>query len=178
MTPLQLEFQQQQNREQHRSALDEITPRQLEFWQQQDQDRHRQVLADSTPEQLEMRQQQDPDQNCSTRDDIIPQQLEVQQHQDQDPHSRAADAAAVSITQEINDSGETFSIDMMGRPTANQLENFESDQDKALLIIYENLYDHVGDLVQNLDDASPGDESNIAGQRLLNTLEDNIANGI
>jgi hypothetical protein len=79
---------------------------------------------------------------------------------------------AVRMTQEINDSGETFSIDMLGRPTANHLENFESDQDKALLMFYENSHDHVGDLIQNLDDASPGYESNIAGQRLLNTLKD------
>jgi integrase len=39
--------------------------------------------------------------------------LEVWQQQDRARHSRAADAAAASITQEINDSGETFSINEM-----------------------------------------------------------------
>jgi hypothetical protein len=39
-------------------------------------------------------------------------------------------------------------------------------------MFYENSHDHVGDLIQNLGDASPGDITNIAGQRLLNTLED------
>ena len=56
-TPEQLEFRQQQNREQHRRARDGITPEQLEFRQQRNRDRHCQAHADLTPEQLEFRQQ-------------------------------------------------------------------------------------------------------------------------
>jgi hypothetical protein len=67
---------------------------------------------------------------------------------------------------------ETFSIDMLRRPTANHLADFENDEDKALLLYYENSHDHVADLIQNLDDAAPGDETHIAEQTLQNTLND------
>ena len=76
------------------------------------------------------------------------------------------------ITQDVNDSNETFSIDMLGRPTANHLDNFEFDEDKALLLFYENSHDHVADLIQNLDDAAPGDETHVAEDILHNTLEE------
>ena len=48
---------------------------------------------------------------------------------------------------------------MIGRPTATQLEGFEFDQDKALLLFYENSHDHVNvnDLIQNLDDCQMGE---------------------
>ena len=61
---------------------------------------------------------------------------------------------------------------MFGRPTANHLANFEFDEDKALLLFYENSHDHVADLIQNLDDAAPGNETHIAEQILHNTLEE------
>ena len=61
----------------------------------------------------------------------------------------------VQITNEVNGRGETFSIDMIGRPTANQLEGFEFDEDKMLW--YENAHDHVNDLIQELDDCEIGE---------------------
>jgi len=76
------------------------------------------------------------------------------------------------LSQEVNESGEIFSIDMLGRPTANHLQDFELDEDKALLLFYENAHDHVGDLIQNLDDAAPDNETNNAEQILRDTLED------
>jgi hypothetical protein len=78
----------------------------------------------------------------------------------------------VRITQDVNDSNESFSIDMLGRPTANHLANFEFDEDKALLLFYENSHDHVADLIQNLDDAAPGVETHVAKEKLSNTLEE------
>jgi hypothetical protein len=103
---------------------------------------------------------------------LTPEQLEIQQQQEQDRHRRAAAAEGVRITQDVNDSNEIFSIDMFGRPTANHLANFEFDEDKALLLFYENSHDHVADLIQNLDDAAPGNETHIAEQILHNTLEE------
>ena len=46
---------------------------------------------------------------------------------------------------------------MIGRPTAKQLKGFEFDQDKALLLWYENAHDHVNDLIQELDDLQMGE---------------------
>jgi hypothetical protein len=112
-----------------------------------------------TPEQLEIWQQQDRQQHRNSRAALTPEQLEVQQQQDRDRHRRTTAAESVRITQDENDRGETFSIDMIGRPTATQLDKFEFDEDKALLLFYENSHDHVADLIQNLDDAAPGDET-------------------
>jgi hypothetical protein len=103
---------------------------------------------------------------------LTPEQLEVQQQQDRDRHRRTTAAESVRITQDVNDLGETFSINMKGRPTANQLARFESDQDKALMLFYENSHDHVADLIQNLDDAAPGVETHVAKQNLCNTLDE------
>jgi hypothetical protein len=103
---------------------------------------------------------------------MTPEQLEIRQEQDRDQHRRTRAAEGERITQAVNDLGETFSINMKGRPTANQLAGFEFDQDKALLLWYENSHDHVADLIQKMDDAAPGDEKHIAAQNLNNTLDE------
>jgi len=90
---------------------------------------------------------------------MTPEQLENCREQDREQHCQARAAEGVQITEEVNNRGETFSIDMIGRPTATQLEGFEFDQDKALLLFYENSHDHVNvnDLIQNLDDCQMGE---------------------
>jgi hypothetical protein len=135
-------------------------------------DKHSQARAELTPEQLEIWQQQDRQQHRNSRAALTPEQLEVQQQQDRDRHRRTTAAESVRITQDENDRGETFSIDMIGRPTATQLDKFEFDEDKALLLFYENSHDHVADLIQNLDDAAPGVETHVAKQTLCNTLDE------
>ena len=77
----------------------------------------------------EFRQQQDRDQHSRTRAALSSERLEFRQQQDRDWHRRATAAESVRITQDVNDSNETFSIDMLGRPTANHLANFEFDED-------------------------------------------------
>jgi len=86
-----------------------------QFRQEQNREQHREARAEMTPEQLENRREQDREQHCQARA-----------------------AEGVQITDEVNDRGETVSIDMIGRPTVTQLEGFEFDQDKALLLFYEN----------------------------------------
>ena len=130
----QQQFRQEQNREQHREARAEMTPEQLENRREQDREQHREARAEMTPEQLENRQEQVREQHCQARA-----------------------AEGVQIAEEVNNKGETFSIDMIGRPTANQLEGFEFDEDKALLLWYENAHDHVNDLISELDDCKIGE---------------------
>jgi len=127
------QFCQEQNREQHREARAEMTQEQLENRREQDRERYHQARVEMTQEQLE---------NC--------------QEQDRERYHQARAAEGVQITEEVNDLGETFSIDMIGRPTAKQLEGFEFDQDKALLLWYENSHDHVADLIQRLEDCEMG----------------------
>jgi hypothetical protein len=146
---------QQRARDQLRQARAELTPEQLEDRQQQDRDRR----AEMTPERLEFRQQQDRDRHSQARAELTPEQLEERQQQRRDQHRRTTAAESVRRNDTVNDSNETFSIDMLGRPTAAQLEGFEFDQDKSLSLFYENSHDHVADLIQNLDDAAPGDET-------------------
>ena len=124
----------EQNREQHREARAEMTPEQLENHREQNREQHREARAEMTPEQLENRREQVREQ-----------------------HREARAAEGVQIAEEVNGRGETFSIDMIGRPTANQLEDFELDEDKALLLFYENSHDHVNDLIQELDDCEIGE---------------------
>jgi len=118
---------------------------------------HCQARAEMTPEQLENRREQDREQHRESRAEMTPEQLENRREQDQEQHCQARAAEGVQITEEVNGRGETFSIDMIGRPTANQLEGFEFDQDKALLLFYENSHDHVNDLIQELDDCEIGE---------------------
>jgi hypothetical protein len=125
---------------------------------EQDRQQHRQARAEMSPEQLENRREQDRQQHRRTYAEMTPEQLEIRQEQDRDQHRRTRAAEGERITQAVNDLGETFSINMKGRPTANQLAGFEFDQDKALLLWYENSHDHVADLIQKMDDAAPGDE--------------------
>ena len=89
--------------------------------------------------------------------EMTPEQLENRREQDREQHCQARAAEGVQITNEVNGRGETFSVDMIGRPTANQLEDFELDEDKALLLFYENSHDHVADLIQELDDCEIGE---------------------
>jgi hypothetical protein len=128
------EQNQEQNREQHREARAEMTLEQLENRQEQNREQHREARAEMTPEQLENRREQVREQHCQARA-----------------------AEGVQIAEEVNNKGETFSIDMIGRPTANQLEGFEFDEDKALLLWYENAHDHVNDLISELDDCEIGE---------------------
>ena len=104
-----------------------------QFCQEQNREQHREARAEMTQEQLENRREQ----------------VRERYHQ-----ARAAEG--VQITEEVNDLGETFSIDMIGRPTAKQLEGFEFDQYKAQLLWYENSHDHVADLIQRLEDCEMG----------------------
>ena len=106
---------------------------QQQFCQEQNREQHREARAEMTQEQLENRREQD-----------------------RERYHQARAAEGVQITEEVNDLGETFSIDMIGRPTAKQLEGFEFDQDKALLLWYENSHDHVADLIQRLEDCEMG----------------------
>jgi len=124
-----------------------------QFRLEQDREQHREARAEMTPEQLENRREGER----RARDELTQEQLEFRQQQDRDQHRRATAAEGVQITEEVNNRGETFSIDMIGRPTANQLEGFEFDQDKALLLFYENSHDHVNDLIQELDDCEIGE---------------------
>ena len=105
-----------------------------QFRQEQNREQHREARAEMTPEQLKNRREQVREQHCQARA-----------------------AEGVQIAEEVNNKGETFSIDMIGRPTANQLEGFEFDEDKALLLWYENAHDHVNDLIQELDDCEIGE---------------------
>ena len=105
-----------------------------------------------TSEQLENRREQDREQHCQARAEMTPEQLENRQEQDREQHCQAHAAEGVQITDKVNGRGETFSIDTIGRPTANKLEGFAFDEDKALLLWYENSHDHVNDLIQELDD--------------------------
>ena len=105
-----------------------------QFRQEQNREQHREARAEMTPEQLENRREQVREQHCQARA-----------------------AEGVQIAEEVNNKGETFSIDMIGRPTANQLEGFEFDEDKALLLWYENAHDHVNDLISELDDCEIGE---------------------
>ena len=130
----QQQFRQEQNREQHREARAEMTPEQLENHREQNREQHLEARAEMTPEQLENRREQVREQHCQARA-----------------------AEGVQIAEEVNYKGETFSIDMIGRPTANQLEGFEFDEDKALLLWYENAHDHVNDLISELDDCEIGE---------------------
>ena len=139
---------------------------------EQDRQQHRRTYAEMSPEQLENRREQDRQQHRQARAEETPEQLEIRQEQDRDQHRRTRAAEGERITQAVNDLGETFSINMKGRPTANQLAGFEFDQDKALLLWYENSHDHVADLIQKMDDAAPGDEKHIAAQNLNNTLDE------
>jgi hypothetical protein len=132
------QFRQEQNREQNR-------------------EQHREARAEITPEQLENRREQDREQHCQARAEMTPEQLENRREQVREQHCQAHAAEGVQRTDEVNNRGETFSIDMIGRPTAAQLEGFEFDQDKALFLFYENLHDHVNDLIQELDDCEIGE---------------------
>jgi len=119
------------------------------------------LLAQQHQHQLRQRQQfrleQDREQYREARAEMTPEQLENRREQDREQHCQARAAEGVQITDEVNGRGETFSIDMIGRPTANQLEGFEFDEDKALLLWYENAHDHVNDLIQELDDCEIGE---------------------
>jgi hypothetical protein len=88
-----------------------------------------------TPQQLETRQEQNRQQHRQACAEMTTEQLEFCRQQNRDQHRRTRAAEGVQITQEVNDVNETFSIDMIGRPTANQLANFEFDEDKALCSI-------------------------------------------
>jgi len=120
-------------------------------------------LAQQYQHQLRQRQQfwfcleQDREQHREARAEMTPEQLENRREQDREQHCQARAAEGVQITNEVNGRGETFSIDMIGRPTANQLEDFEFDEDKALLLWYENAHDHVNGLIQELDDCEIGE---------------------
>ena len=121
--------------------------------QQQARDQICQARAEMTSEQLENRREGER----RARDELTQEQLEFRQQQDRDQHRRVTAAEGVQITNEVNGRGETFSIDMIGRPTTNQLEDFELDEDKSLLLFYENSHDHVADLIQELDDCEIGE---------------------
>jgi hypothetical protein len=110
-----------------------------------------------TPEQLENRREQNREQHREARAEMTPEQLENRREQVREQHCQARAAEGVQIAEEVNNKGETFSIDMIGRPTANQLEGFEFDEDKALLLWYENAHDHVNDLISELDDCEIGE---------------------
>lgn len=122
-------------------------------------------LAQQHQHQLRQRQQfrheqdreQNREQHREARAEMTQEQLENRREQDREQHCQARAAEGVQITNEVNGRGETFSIDMIGRPTANQLEDFELDEDKALLLFYENSHDHVADLIQELDDCEIGE---------------------
>ena len=118
-------------------------------------------LAQQHQHQLRQRQQfrheQDREQHREARAEMTQEQLENRREQDREQHCQARAAEGVQITNEVNGRGETFSVDMIGRPTANQLEDFELDEDKALLLFYENSHDHVADLIQELDDCEIGE---------------------
>ena len=123
---------------------------------EQNRQQHRQARAEETPDQLENRREQDRQQHRRTYAEMTPEQLEIRQEQDRDQHRRTRAAEGERIAQAVKDLGETFSINMKGRPTANQLAGFEFDQDKALLLWYENSHDHVADLIQRLEDCEMG----------------------
>ena len=108
-------------------------------------------------QQQQFRQEQNREQHREARAEMTSEQLENRREQDQEQHCQARAAEGVQITNEVNGRGETFSIDMIGRPTANQLEGFEFDEDKALLLWYENAHDHVNDLISELDDCEIGE---------------------
>ena len=122
-------------------------------------------LAQQHQHQLRQRQQfrqeqnreQNREQHREARAEMTLEQLENRREQNREQHRQARAAEGVQIAEEVNDKGETFSIDMIGRPTANQLEGFEFDEDKALLLWYENAHDHVNDLIQELDDCEIGE---------------------
>ena len=134
LTPEQLELRQQGERETRAT----LTPERLAVRQQQDRDQHSRIRATYTPERLGLRREGER----RARAALTPERLEFRQQQDRDWHRRATAAESVRITQDVNDSNESFSIDMLGRPTANHLANFEFDEDKALLLFYENSHDH------------------------------------
>ena len=104
----------------------------------------------------EQNREQNREQHREARAEMTQEQLENRREQDRERYHQARAAEGVQITEEVNDLGETFSIDMIGRPTAKQLEGFEFDQDKALLLWYENSHDHVADLIQRLEDCEMG----------------------
>ncbi len=128
-----------------------------QFLQEQNREQHREARAEMTPVQLANRQEQDRDQHRIARAELTPEQLENRQEQDRDQHRRATAAEGVQRTNAVNGRGETFSLDMIGRPTADQLEGFEFNEDKALMLFYENSHDHVNDLIQELEDCEMGE---------------------
>ena len=104
----------------------------------------------------EQNREQNREQHREARAEMTQEQLENRREQVRERYHQARAAEGVQITEEVNDLGETFSIDMIGRPTAKQLEGFEFDQYKAQLLWYENSHDHVADLIQRLEDCEMG----------------------
>ena len=94
-----------QNRERSRRSHAASTPERLAVRQQQVRDRNRSSRANLTPEQLELRRQGERDVRAS----LTPERLEFRQEQDLDWHRRATAAESVRITQDVNDSNESFS---------------------------------------------------------------------
>ena len=118
---------------------------------------HQHQLRQQQQFRQEQNREQNREQHREARAEMTPEQLENRREQVREQHREARAAEGVQIAEEVNGRGETFSIDMIGRPTANQLEDFELDEDKALLLFYENSHDHVNDLIQELDDCEIGE---------------------
>ena len=118
---------------------------------------HQHQLRQQQQFRQEQNREQNREQHREARAEMTPEQLENRREQVREQHREARAAEGVQIAEEVNGRGETFSIDMIGRPTANQLEGFEFDEDKALMLWYENAHDHVNDLIQELDDCEIGE---------------------
>ena len=176
---------QQQYRDCQRGIRDAHTPEQLEVIRQQNRVSQRRIRDAYTPEQLEVTRQQKRVLQRTIRDAYTPEQLEVARQQNCDCQRRIREASYHDrISQSDSDNSddeeeqvnaslsvEQFSIDMISRPTVNQLANFESDQDQALLLFYDNSNDHFADAIYDMDAAAPGEAATIAEQLVNDLIE-------
>jgi len=126
---------QQQYRDCQRGIRDAHTPEQLEVTRQQNRDCQRRIRDAYTPEQLEVTRQQNRVSQRTIRDAYTPEQLEVARQQNCDCQRRIREASYHDrISQSDSDNSddeeeqvnaslsvEQFSIDMISRPTVNQL---------------------------------------------------------
>jgi hypothetical protein len=153
---------QQQNRDCQRGIRDAHTPEQLEVTRQQNRDCQRRIRDAYTPEQLEVTRQQNRDCQRRIREASYHDRISQSDSDNSDDEEEQVNASL---------SVEQFSIDMISRPTVNQLANFESDQDQALLLFYDNSNDHFADAIYDMDAAAPGEAATIAEQLVNDLIE-------
>ncbi len=113
---MQRRQQQRQHQQQQRQHLKNKK-------KQQHRDCQRRIRDAYTPEQLEVARQQNCDCQRRIREASYHDRISQSDSDNSDDEEEQVNASL---------SVEQFSIDMISRPTVNQLANFESDQDQAL----------------------------------------------